>query len=54
MIPDRGPDGQRGHGEAGTIDIGGYEAVRSREVAFALSTSDLTRGCINAQLLIVP
>ena len=27
--------------------------VRSREVAFEVGTGDLTRGCINVQLLVV-
>ena len=38
----------------GTIDIGRYEAVCSREVAFAFFAGDLARGCINAQLLVLP
>lgn len=40
----------RGRRDAGTIDIGDYEAVRSREVAFVFSTGDLTHGCIDTQL----
>ena len=54
VIPNGGPNEQRGRGKTVTIDIGGYGAVISLEVAFAFSTGDLTRGCINAQLLIVP
>ena len=46
--------GQRDQGETGSINIGGYETVRSREVAFARSTGDLTRCCINMKLLIIP
>ena len=38
----------------GTIGIGCYEAVCSRKVAFALDAGNLTRGCINAQLLVLP
>ena len=53
VLPDGGPIGQGGHGETGTINVGGCEAVRSRELAFAFGAGDLTRGCINAQLLIV-
>ena len=54
MIPDGGPNGQGARGESGTINIGGYEAVRSRKVEFVRSTGDLTRGCINMKLLIIP
>lgn len=53
MIPGRCPNGQRGRGETATIYIGGYEVVRSREVA-SRNTGDLARGRINAQLSIVP
>ena len=49
-----GPDGQRGWWKVRTIDIGGYETVISRKVLFTFGTGDLTRGCMNAQLLIVP
>ena len=35
VIPDGGANGQGGRGEIDTINIGSYEAVRSREVAFA-------------------
>ena len=49
VVPDGGPDGKRSCG-----NVGGYEAVRSREVGFTFSTGDLTRGCINAQPLVVP
>ena len=28
--------------------------VRAREIAFASGAGDFTRGCVNAQLLIVP
>ena len=35
VIPGGGANGQGGHGEIDTINIGSYEAVRSREVAFA-------------------
>lgn len=44
----------RGYRKAGAIYIGGYEMVRSRKVAFAFSTGDITRGCINVHLLVVP
>lgn len=53
MTPDGGPNEQRGRRETGTINIGGYEVVRSRAVAFAFSAGDRTRGFISVQLLIV-
>ena len=53
VIPDGGPSKLRGRGKAGTIDIGCYEAVRSREVVFAFGAGDLARGCINVQLLVL-
>ena len=53
VIPDGGYDGQAGRGETGTINVGGYEAVRSREVVFAFGAGDFTRACVNAPLLIV-
>ena len=35
------------------INIGGHEAVGSRKVTFTFVTGDLTRSCVDAQLLIV-
>lgn len=37
----------------GTIDVGGYEAVRSWKVSFAFSPGDLTSSCVSAQLFIL-
>lgn len=54
MLQLGGPDGQRDRGKVVTIDIWCSKAVGYREVAFVFSMGDLTRGCINAQLLVVP
>ena len=53
VVPDRGSDRQRGGKEAGSVDVGSDEPVRTREVAFAFGAGDLARRCINTLLLVL-
>ena len=48
-----GSDRQRGGKEAGSVDVGSDEPVRTREVAFAFGAGDLARRCVNALLLVL-
>ena len=44
IMPSGGPDRWMGELNAGTINIGGYEAVGPPEVTLTVGTGDLTRG----------
>ena len=38
----------------GAVNVVSDKSVRTREVAFAVGAGDFARGCVNAQLLVLP
>ena len=54
MVPSGGFDRQRSGLKAGAVEVVSDKPVRTREVAFAVGAGDFARGCVNAQLLVLP